>query len=370
MSMAAQVVVLVGTSKGAFIFYSEAGRREWRRTGPHLAGWEIYSLLGVPLPGEGARVFAGTSHLAYGPTIRVSQAPIPASEPGLGEAWTQLAGSPRFPKESGATVKRIWQIVPGAEPETYFAGVEDAGLFGSRDGGVTWEEVEGLNWHPSRATWQRTKGGLALHSIVVDPADARRMWVAISGAGIFRTLNGGETWEECRVGLPRPDDSGTARLNHKLVADPRDADTLYLQHFDGLYRSDDGGETWRAIGEGLPSRFGFPLAVTAAGDLFAVPLENAHERYMVAGKLRLYRSRDRGDNWEPVSAGLPEHPSYVAVLRDALAVDPLEPTGVYFGTTAGELFCSSDAGDTWQALPGQYSRITCVKTMVVTGRSA
>jgi photosystem II stability/assembly factor-like uncharacterized protein len=244
--------------------------------------------------------------------------------------------------------------------------VEDAGLFVSRDGGATWDEVEGLNWHPSRAAWVRTKGGLAVHSIVLDPADGRRMWVAISGAGVFRTDDGGTRWRECGQGLPRREAVGeTALLNHKLVADPRAAQTLYLQHFHGLYRSDDGGETWRAIGEGLPSRFGFPLAVTGRGDLFAVPLANEHERYMVEGKLRLYRSRNKGESWQPVSAGLPEHPSYVAVLRDALAVDPLEPAGVYFGTTAGELFYSADAGDTWHALPGQYSRITCVKALVV-----
>jgi photosystem II stability/assembly factor-like uncharacterized protein len=358
-----QVVVFVGTDRGAYFFSADAERREWCRSGPHLSGWEVSSLLGVVRPDGAIRVFAGTTHLDSGPSIQASDAPLRRVGQSLGETWTQMGGSPRFSKQSGATVKRIWQIVAGPGERTYYAGVEDAGLFVSHDDGRTWAEVESLNRHPSRAEWQRSRGGFALHSIVLDPADARRMWVAISGAGIFRTYDAGATWHECNRGLPQGVEG--ARFNHKLVADPRDPNTLYFQNLLGLYRSHDGGDSWQFTGQGLPSTFGFPLAVTRQGDLFVVPLESMHERHMPGGKLRLYRSRDGGDSWHPISTGLPEHSSYVSVLRDALAIDSLDPPGVYFGTSAGELFYSADTGDTWHALPGHYSRITCIATLAV-----
>jgi photosystem II stability/assembly factor-like uncharacterized protein len=358
-----QVVVFVGTNNGAFLFFSDAERREWCRTGPHLSGWEVSSLLAVVRPDGATRVFAGTTQPAYGPSIQASDAPPHHGSQTLGETWTQIGGSPRFSEASGATVMRIWKIVAGAGERTYYAGVEDAGLFVSHDDGSSWAQMESLNRHPSRVEWQRSRGGFALHSILLDPADARRMWVAISGAGIFRTYDGGATWHECSRGLPQGVEG--ARFNHKLVADPRDANTLYFQHLLGLFRSHDGGDSWHPIGQGLPSTFGFPLAVTRRGDLFVAPLASMHERHMPGGKLRLYRSRDGGETWHPVSSGLPEHPSYVNVLRDALAVDSLDPPGVYFGTSAGELFYSADTGDTWQALPGRYSRITCIATLTV-----
>lgn len=355
-----RIVLLVGTNKGVFLFHSDAHRREWRRTGPHLSGWEVSSLLGEP---GGRRLLAGAGHMAYGPTIRVSD--------DLGESWTQMLGSPSYKKESGRALKRIWQIVPGApsQPGTLYAGVDEAGLFVSRDRGVSWEEVAGLAAHPSRPHWEAGKGGICLHSILVDPTNSNRMWVGISTAGVFRTEDGGKRWKTCHTGLPsaREDHpwSEVGRNVHKMVLDPRDASTLYLQFFWGVYKSTDGADSWVKIERGLPSTFGFPLAVTRSGDLFVIPLEGEDERYMKDGKLRVFRSRNGGESWEPCQRGLPEQPNYVSVLRDALAVDPLDPPGVYFGTTSGEMYYSPDTGENWTALPGQYSRITVVKTWVI-----
>ncbi|MBI3970728.1 MAG: exo-alpha-sialidase [Chloroflexi bacterium] len=356
-----QIVVFAGTAKGACLFHSDESRREWGMAGPHLSGWEVYSLAAVLRPETGrVRLLAGTSHMAYGPSIRVSD--------DWGDTWHQMLASPRYAGDAygqGSSVKRIWQIVPGhpSEPDTFYAGVEDAGLFASRDGGTTWHLVEGLSDHCSRREWLAGKSGFGLHSILIDPADRRRLWVGVQGGGVFRTVDGGDSWVACAAGLPAAG-STVDRCVLKLALDPRHPGVLYLRHRQGVFRSTDGGESWTVFGQGLPGAFGFPLCVTHAGDAFTVPLESEGERYMTDGRLCLYRRREDGAAWEPLGRGLPEYPSYVSVLRDSLAVDTLDPPGVYFGTTAGELFFSADAGETWQALPGKLPRITTVKTWV------
>jgi photosystem II stability/assembly factor-like uncharacterized protein len=309
-------------------------------------------------------VFAGTSHFVYGPTIRVSD--------DLGENWTQVEGSPSYSQESGFTLNRIWQIVPGhpSEPDTMYAGVDEAGLFKSRDGGVTWEEVTSLTQHPTREEWGPGGGGLCLHTILQDPTNPNRMWVAMSAVGVFRTDDGGQSWKARNNGLPgvvtgvRTTEVG--RCVHKVVLDPNDpsSNTLYCQFHGGVFKSTDAADTWRPIENGLPGNFGFPMGISANGDLFVIPLESDMQRHVKDGKLQVYRSRDRGESWSPVSQGLPEQPHYVGVLRDALAVDSLDPAGIYFGTSMGEVFYSSDGGETWDRLPGQFPRITYIKAWV------
>ena len=347
------VVLMAGTTDGALIFTSDKNRRVWQRHGPYLSGWQIDSLLGLTLLGGGVRIVAGVSHRDRAATLFFSDT--------LGAEWSAVASPPRYGgalAADGATVRRVWQLALGSDGHILYAGVEDAGLFTSQDGGQTWQGVDALNHHPSRAGWQRTRGGLALHSIVVDRLRPERMWVAISGAGLFRTVNGGAGWAPCNQGLPT--EGATATLSHKLVGDPHTPDTLYLQHFHGPYRSEDGGGTWRPVGQGLPSRFGFPMVAAADGALYVVPLESAHVRRVVDGRLRVYRSGDRGDTWAPRSQGLPEGQHDTCVLRDALVTDTLEPAGVYVGTSTGELFGSPDGGASWAPLSGGHPRVTCL----------
>jgi photosystem II stability/assembly factor-like uncharacterized protein len=350
------ITLLVGTTKGAFFYHSDAQRKNWRLTGPHLPGWEIYSLLGDP---HGDRIYAGTSHWVYGPTIRASD--------DMGETWEQLPGTPQYDPEKGFKLQRIWQITPGhtSQPDTLFAGVEEAGLFVSRDRGTTWSEVSGLTKHPTRPTWFPGGGGMCLHTILVDPKNPQRMWVAISAVGVFRTEDGGESWKVCTTGLPTVptgmEDNGVGRCVHKMVLDPNNPDTLYMQFHGGVFKSTDGADSWQSIENGLPGNFGFPMDITKSGTLYVVPLESSEQRYVAGGKLRVYRSEDGGASWTSTGNGLSKQPEYVGVLRDALVVDSLEPAGVYFGTSMGEVFYSPNEGEHWERLPGQLPRVTTVK---------
>lgn len=353
--MSSSLTVLVGATKGAFFFHSAVSpsptvRTDWQLTGPHLEGWEVSTLFGAP----GGRLFAGTAHLAYGPTLRVS-------EDGS-VSWKQLPNGPRYAPERGRCVQRIWQLAAGANG-TLYAGVDEAGLFASEDGGEHWRELEGLTRHPSAPGWTPCASGIPVHSLVPHPQDARRLWVAISDGGVFRTEDGGENWTACAAGLPERagDPVGMRRGVHRLVADPFAPETLYVQHIQGMFRSTDGGESWSPLNRGLPVLFGFPLAATARGDLYIAPLD-PETRCFPDGRLRLYRLPHGAEKWEPVGRGLPETPHYVGVLRDALAVDPLTPAGIYFGTTQGDVFYSPDDGENWDRLPGQFSRVTSVKT--------
>lgn len=358
--MADHLVVLVGTTKGAFCYHSDARRQDWRLTGPHLGGWDIYSLFGDSRHGN--RLYAGTSHFVYGPTIRVST--------DFGETWTQVEDSPKYEGDSTFKLKRIWQIVPGhaSMPDTLYAGVEEAGLFVSPDRGESWAELTGLTNHPTRPNWFPGNGGLCLHTILLDPNDPQRMWVAISAVGVFRTTDGGETWTVCNTGLPGVPTgmpaSEVGRCVHKMVLDPRNTDTLYMQFHGGVFRSTDGADSWQPIEAGLPGNFGFPMVVTPRGDLFLIPLISDEQRYVRDGDLAVYRSQNGGAAWEATRQGLPEQ-QYVGVLRDAMAVDALEPAGVYFGTSMGEVYCSPDNGEHWERLPGQFPRITMLKTWLV-----
>lgn len=359
--MAKQVLVLVGTQKGAFCYRSDTSRRDWGLTGPHLPGWEFYSLLGDSRNGH--RLFAGTSHFVYGPSLRVSE--------DFGQTWTEIEDSPRYSAESGFALKRIWQIVPGhpSQPERFYAGVEEAGLFVSKDCGRSWQEIDALTRHPTRPGWFPGNGGLCLHTILIDPSNPQRIWIGISAVGVFRTEDGGLSWQTCNTGLPEVPTGQPypeiGRCVHKMALDPVDPNTLYMQFHGGVFKSTDGADSWTAIETGLPGNFGFPMVITASGHLYVIPLISDEQRFVKDGKLRVYESLNGGQSWEVVGTGLPEQAHFVGVLRDSMAVDSLEPAGLYFGTTMGEVYASADAGLHWQRLPGQLPRITTVKTWIL-----
>jgi len=365
LSVATQITLLVGTTQGAFFFSSDRDRRDWRMAGPHLRGWEVYSLVGDSR--HGRRLFAGTHHKTGGATIQVSE--------DFGQTWRPVEAGPQYPRESGFVLTRFWQLALGhaSQPETLFAGAEEAGLFVSHDRGETWAELSGLTSHPTRPHWVPGAGGLCLHTILIHPQDPRRMWVAISAAGVFRTDDGGETWKTCNKGLhyldvgePTPEVGYCA---HKVALDPENPDVLYMQDHGAVNKSVDGGDSWFRIEEGLgqegDERFGFPIAVSRTGDLYLVPLKSSEERTARDGRLVIYRSTNHGESWHPVKGDFAAATMYVNVLRDALTVDPLDPYGVYFGTTTGELFFSLDRGDTWQQIPGRFPRITTIKAWLV-----
>ncbi len=355
---ARRLLVLVGTVKGAFFYHTTEDRTDWKLTGPHLAGWEVYSLCGDD---RNHRILAGTCSFTYGATIRTTR--------DRGETWEEVERGPTYAAESGFKLNRIWQIVPGhpSQPGTWYAGVEEAGLFVSRDDGRTWTELDGLTRHPTRSQWAPGNGGMCLHTILIDPSDPRRLWVAASAIGVFRSEDGGGSWKVCNHGLPLvPTGEGihseVSRCVHKMVLDPARPGVLYQQFHGGVFKSEDAGDSWTSIADGLPSNFGFPMAVTMKGDLFIAPLQSDEQRVMMDGALKIYRSRDRGRTWKALGHGLPAQAQYVGVLRDAMATDALDPAGVYFGTTMGQVYASADNGESWQLLPGQFPRITTIKT--------
>jgi photosystem II stability/assembly factor-like uncharacterized protein len=352
--MKKKVVLLVGTNKGVFFYTSDLERKQWELSGPFLAGWEAFSVLGDSRHGK--RIFAGVSHAAYGPTIRVSD--------DMGASWRQIEQGPEYSIESGFKLNRIWQLVSGAE----------AGLFVSHDRGTTWRELDGLTKHPTRPGWFPGAGGMCLHTIIIHPQNPKRIWVAMSAVGVFRTDDGGETWETCNRGLARvPTGQPYPEVGyciHKMVLDPKDPNILYMQEHSGVFQSVDGGDTWFSIEEGLKMNegdapFGFPIGVSPTGDLFLVPLESSEIRSMKDGKLLVHRMQPGGNHWEPIGDVLPDEQRHVNVLRDAFAVDGMDPYGIYFGTTSGELFCSLDRGESWERLPGQLSRILAVKPWIL-----
>jgi photosystem II stability/assembly factor-like uncharacterized protein len=358
---AGKLVVLIGTVKGAFFYHSDADRKEWKLTGPHLPGWEVYSLCGDSRNG---RVFAGTCSYTYGATLRTSR--------DLGATWEEVEHGPAYTAECGFKLNRIWQITPGhaLQPDIWYAGVEEAGLFVSRDDGRTWAELDGFTRHPTRPQWFPGNGGMCLHTILVDPGNPQRLWLAASAIGVFRSDDGGVSWKTCNHGLPTvptglPAETEVSRCVHKMVLDPHRPGVLYQQFHGGVFKSEDSGESWVSIADGLPSNFGFPMAVTAKGDLFIVPLLSDEQRFVPDGALKIYRSRDCGRTWRALARGLPRQPHFVGVLRDAMTADPLDPAGVYFGTTMGEVYYSADAGENWHRLPGQFPRITTIKTWLM-----
>ncbi|GAA1258196.1 hypothetical protein GCM10009609_21540 [Pseudonocardia aurantiaca] len=361
------VRVLVGTRKGAFVLTADGKRERWDVSGPHFPGWEIYHVAGSPA--DPNRIYASQSGGWFGQVVQ-------RSDDG-GRTWAPVgnefsyAGVPGTHQWYDGTphpweFARVWHLEPSAtDPETVLAGVEDAALFRSTDGGGSWQELPGLREHGSGPHWQPGAGGMCLHTIVVDPRDPTRMHVAISAAGVFRSDDEGKSWRPTNRGLRSagiPDeDAEVGHCVHNLAMHPSRPDTLYMQKHWDVMRSDDGGENWYDIGGNLPTDFGFPIDVHAhdPDTVYVVPITSDSEHFPPEGKLRVYRSRTGGHEWEPLTDGLPQEHCYVNVLRDAMAVDSLDECGVYFGTTGGQVYASADAGDHWapivRDLPGVLS---------------
>jgi len=349
------VRVLVGTRKGAFVLRCDEGRREWEVDGPHFAGWEVYHVTGSPADPD--RLWAAPSGGWFGQVIQ-------RSEDG-GRSWNTVGNDFSYASAVGehqwydGTLRpwefaRVWHLEPsGTDRDLIYAGIQDAALFRSTDGGDNWTELRGLREHGSGPQWQPGAGGMCLHTIVLDPRDADHMTVAISAAGVFRTDDGGGSWRPINQGLLSDGiPSAAAEVGHcvhKLAMHPDRPDTLFMQKHWDVMRSDDGGEQWTEISGNLPTDFGFTIAVHAhePETVYVVPITSDSHHFPPEGRLRVYRSRTGGNEWEGLTDGLPQKDCYVDILRDAMAVDTLDECGVYFGTTGGQVYYSADSGDTW-----------------------
>ena len=358
--MAMNVLLLVGTKKGAFILESGVERRAWRLRGPYCETWPMNHVVGDAASGT---IYGGGGNAWFGPAVWKSS--------DLGATWTHSSAGLAY-AAGDEPIKAVWSLAPGAG--TLYAGVEPAGLFRSDDGGQTWRHIGGLRDHPSRPHWQPGGGGLILHSLVLHPSDPRQLWVGISTVGVFHSADRGETWEARNHGtradfMPegqRYPDYG--QCVHCLVMATGKPARLYQQNHCGMYRSDDGGRQWQSIEAGLPSSFGFPAAAHPRDPdtLYLLPLNgDTAGRYVPDAKAAVWRTRDGGAQWQALRRGLPQENAFFGVLRQAMATDRLAPAGVYFGTSTGALYASADEGDSWSCIAQHLPAILSVETLVV-----
>ena len=389
-----KVRVLVGTRKGAFILTADGKRKQWQVDGPHFTGWEIFHMKGSPA--DPNRIYASQSTSWFGQVIqRSSDGGKTWEAPGGGvttspKGWPQ-GESNRFvydtSAESGKPLtthqwydgtphpwefKRVWHLEPSlTDPDTVYAGVEDAALFRSTDGAHRWQELPGLRGHETGAKWQPGAGGLCLHTIILDPSNPQRIYIAISAAGAFRTDDGGKTWKPINRGLhseylPDPN-AETGYCVHHMAMNPTRPGVLFMQLHGGVLRTDNAGDLWKEISAGLPSDFGFPMDVHAhePETIYVIPIDQNAGRTPPEGKLRVYRSRNGGAEWEALTKGLPQTNCYVNVLRDAMAIDSLDSCGVYFGTTGGQVYASADSGDSWNAIVRDLPAVLSVEVQTL-----
>ena len=358
--MPQQVFVLIGTKKGAFIAESDAARGAWTLRGPFCETWPMQHVIG---DAETGTIYGAGGNEWFGPAVWKST--------DMGESWTHSSAGLAYP-EGEEPVANVWSLA--RRNGRLYAGVQPAGLFASDDDGESWTQIEGLRNHPTRPQWQAGGAGLILHSLVADPVDEDRIWVGISSAGVFYTADGGESWEPRNRGtradfLPEGQNYPEfGQCVHCLVQAPGESDLLYQQNHCGMYRSRDGGESWESIEAGLPSSFGFPAAVHPRdpNTLYLLPLNgDIHGRFVPDAKAAVWRTRDGGDTWEDLRKGLPQENAFFGVLRQAMATDRLEPAGVYFGTSGGALFVSNDEGESWVTIAEHLPSISSVETMVV-----
>ncbi len=358
-------VVLVGTTKGAFLLRSDKRRKQWEVSGPHFPGHVVYAMA---YDGRGGkrRLWFSSFHWAYGTTLRASD--------DFGKTWTNPESHPiKFPEDTGQSLKQIWQILPaGDDPAHLYCGVEPAALFESRDGGNTWSLARGLWNHPHREKWNPGNGGLCMHTVLPDPEHPGRVLVAVSAAGVYRTDDGGKTWQARNKGLKAeflPEGSQFPEFGqcvHKVARHPSKPRQMFLQNHGGLYRSDDAGDSWNYIGEGVPSDFGFPIVQHPhdPDTAYIFPLER-EMRVGPQGKVRVYRTRNKGKSWQPLTNGLAQKNAYETVLRDAMAADVFDPAGIYFGTRTGKLFGSANEGASWQLIVEGLPPVTCVRAAML-----
>ena len=350
------MALLVGTDKGLFRLVEDAATGQWVTDGPHMPG---LSVLHTMLASD-TTLYAATSHKVWGAHLYRSR--------DRGRSWSSLDAVPRHPPDSGrGETRAIWHVAEVGD--VLFAGIDPAGLFRSDDRGDSWHPLAGLNEHPTRGTWEPSKGCFAVHSICVDPERPENMVVAVSAGGVYRSEDGGETWQPTNAGvradnLPDPVPE-TGHNVHRVIMHPRVPQRLYRQCYSGTYRSDDGARSWVEITAGLPSDFGYGIVTDPndADTVFQIPESGAHLRAPVDGKLRVYRSRDAGANWASASAGLPDEHVYVTVLREAMAIDARDPCGVYFGTSGGHVFASRDAGESWRLIANYLPRVLSIMSL-------
>jgi len=358
--MGKRVELLVGTKKGAFILESDESRKDWRLRGPFCENWPTHHLVRST---DGSTLYAGGGSAWYGASVWRSTDD--------GASWTQSSEGLTYGDDEGQPkVTTIWNLTPSNG--TLYAGVEPAGLFRSDDSGQTWSHVAGLREHPSRPEWVPGNGGLCLHSVVPHPTDHDRVWVGISSVGAFETTDGGKTWDLRNKGVRADFYPGPApefgQCVHKMHLHPDHPDRLYQQNHMGVYRTDDGGRQWTEVTGDLPSDFGFPLAIHPhdPSTIFVIPMTDPENgRHMIDGAAAVWRSRDRGDSWTRLSNGLPQQGAYIAVLREAMATDRVETPGVYFGTSTGQLFGSSDEGEHWSLIADYLPPIWSVEAAVL-----
>ena len=367
------VRVLVGTRKGAFILTSDGKRQDWKVDGPHFAGWEMYHLKGSPA--DPNRIYASQTSGWFGQQVQ-------RSDDG-GKTWNAVGNQFQYDGVPGThqwydgtphpwEFARVWHFEPAHDdPDTVFAGVEEAALFKSTDGGTSWSELSGLRKHDSGSHWQPGAGGMCLHTILIDPSNRDRMYVAISAAGAFRSDDAGKTWTPINKGLRSaqlPDeDAEVGHCVHRIALHPSRPNVLFMQKHWDVMRSDNGGNSWHEVSGNLPTDFGFPIDVHAhePETVYVVPIKSDSEHFPIDGKLQVYRSKSGGNEWEALTSGLPQSNCYVNVLRDAMAVDSLDDCGIYFGTTGGQVYASADGGDSWNAIVRDLPAVLSVEVQTL-----
>lgn len=345
--------LLIGTVKGGFIATANNGRTNWTIDGPFFKGWKVTASARE----RSGRHLLATASDVYGPAIHISDDL---------KNWRQVAKGPAWPKDSERKLNQIWTI--NADGDRYYLGVDEAGLFSSDDQGESWQPVTSLNEHKTRSGWQPGAGGLCLHAILIDPKNPQRIWAGMSAVGVMRSDDGGKSWQPKNAGVPHVlEDKQYKDIGfcvHGLAADPGDADIIYRREHVGMFRSKDGGDTWERIENGLNSWFGFPVAMDrSSGNVYIIPLESDEYRLPVKGKLEVFKSSDGGNSWKSASNGLPTSGSFGGILRGAMDVDHQKPCGVYFGTTSGEVFVTGDAGGSWSKLPVTLPRVMSVRAI-------
>ena len=368
-----RVRVLVGTRKGAFVLTADGKREKWDVSGPHFGGWEIYHLKGSPA--DPNRIYASQSSSWFGQVIQRSS--------DGGKTWETVGNKFTYEGAVGNHLwydgtqrpfefARVWHLEPSlTDPDTAYAGIQDAALFQTTDGGQTWRELPALRNHPSAAAWQPGAGGMCLHTIILDPTNPQRIFAAISAAGAFRSDDAGKTWLPINRGLRSeqiPDPTAeVGHCVHRIAMHPSRPNVLFMQKHWDVMRSDDAGESWTDVGGNLPTDFGFPIDVHShePNTIYVVPIKSDSEHYVPDAKLRVYRSRTGGHEWEALTKGLPQRHCYVNVLRDSMAVDALDPCGVYFGTSGGQVYGSADAGDSWAPIVRDLPPVVSVEAQTL-----